>query len=105
MKILFEENVPHDLKKFFDKDFVITVQEMGWGNYKNGKLLALANGQFDVFLTVDKNMKYQNKLDGLNIIHVTLASRFVRVQDLIKLLPNFFVKIKSANPGDVLVIS
>lgn len=105
MKILFDENVPYDLKKFFGNDFVITVQEMGWGNYKNGKLLALANGQFDVFLTVDKNMKYQNRLDGLNIIHVTLASKFVRVQDLIKLLPDFFVKVKLAKLGDVLVIS
>ena len=105
MKILFDENVPSDLKKFFGDDFVITVQEMGWGNYKNGKLLALANGQFDVFLTVDKNMKYQNNLDGLAIIHVTMSSKFVRIQDLIKLLPEFFVKIKLAKPGDVIVVS
>ena len=38
MKILFDENVPYDLKKFFGIDFVITVQEIGWGNYKGARL-------------------------------------------------------------------
>ena len=105
MRILFVENVPRDLKKFFPGQIVLTVQEMGWGSFKNGALLALANKDFDVFMTVDKNMKYQNKLHGLSIIHVTLASKFVRVPDLVKLVPGAMQQIKLASPGDVIVVS
>ena len=104
MRILLDENIPRELKGFFPGDVVATVQDMGWGSIKNGMLLQLANDNFDVFITVDKNMGYQHRLEGLKIIHVTLASRFVRIPDLVKLLPSAQRQIGIAKPGDVLVI-
>lgn len=61
MKILIDECVPRDLKYHLESQSheCLTVQEMGYSGKKNGELLALAENNFDVFLTLDKNLQYQ----------------------------------------------
>ena len=74
MKVLLDENLPTKLRFDFSKDFqIITVKEMGWLGKKNGELLGLLtlNG-FDCFVTVDKNLKYQQNLSKFdNLIEIT----------------------------------
>lgn len=59
MRVLIDESLPRDLKqKLFGME-IFTVQDMGWAGIKNGELLAKANANFDVFMTADKNLRYQ----------------------------------------------
>jgi len=64
MKILLDENLPTKLKYDFGESFeILTVKDMGWLGKKNGELLGLATfNDFDIFLTLDKNLKHQQSI-------------------------------------------
>lgn len=64
MKVLLDACVPRPLRKFLPDHIVQTAQEMGWGQMKNGNLLKEAESQFDVFVSTDQNLKYQQKVAG-----------------------------------------
>ncbi len=66
---------------------VKTVVEMGWGGVKNGKLLALAASDFDAFVTVDKNLPYQQDLSALPIAVVVLDVISNELAALLPLVP------------------
>ena len=69
---------------------VTTAAETGWGELKNGKLLAaVAAGPFDLLLTVDRNIKPQQNLVTLPVTVVVLIGRSSRLPDLLPLLPAF----------------
>ena len=59
MRILLDESVPGRLGPLLTGHSTVTVQRRGWASVKNGRLLALAAGEFDVLLTADKGMEYQ----------------------------------------------
>jgi predicted nuclease of predicted toxin-antitoxin system len=67
MKILLDENLPAKLRFDFGEGYEIkTVQEMGWNGKKNGELLTLLNSNgFDMFVTMDKNIRHQQNLSRL----------------------------------------
>ena len=75
-----------------------TVVEMGWGGVKNGKLLALAAQQFDVFLTVDKNLPYQQNLTTLPIAVVVLEAHSNELLRLLPLLPELEETLANLKP-------
>ena len=74
MKILFDECVPRPLRRFLPGNEIKTVQEMGWGRVKNGDLLALAEPDFELLLTSDKNVRYQQNLTGRTIAIIILPT-------------------------------
>lgn len=92
MRILLDENLPQQLKGDFGKDYdVKTVRDMGWLGKKNGELLGLIvfNG-FDFFVTIDKNLRYQQNLDRIELkIFLLLATNNRR-----ETLQGFVEKIK-----------
>ena len=59
MRVLLDECLPRRLKRELVGHDARTVPEMGWASRRNGELLALAAAEFDVFLTVDRNLSYQ----------------------------------------------
>lgn len=76
MKILLDENLPAKVKYNFGEGFEIkTVKNMGWLGKKNGELLGLAafNG-FDLFITLDKNLKLQQNLDKVDLKFILLLA-------------------------------
>lgn len=76
MKILLDENMPTKVKYDFGEGFEVrTVRDMGWLGKKNGELLGLAafNG-FDIFITLDKNLKNQQNLNKVNLKFVVLLA-------------------------------
>lgn len=79
MKILIDESLPRYLKQPLDSHQVFTVQEMGWTGIKNGVLLAKANVEFDVLLTADKNLRYQQNVSGLALAIVVFPSNRLSV--------------------------
>lgn len=67
MKILLDECVPWPMHKLLSDHSCSTVQDLGWGGIKNGELLQRAEGEFDLFITSDQNIRYQQNLIGRHI--------------------------------------
>ena len=75
MKVLLDENVHHDLRPFLAHHETFTVVHMGWGGVKNGKLLEAAErGGFDVLITGDKTLEYEQNLSHRGIALVALSA-------------------------------
>ena len=74
MRILVDECLPRKLKNEFADHTVSTVQEMGWSGIKNGELLRLMMNKFDIFVTVDTNLQYQQKLRDATCLLYTSPS-------------------------------
>ena len=87
MRILLDESLPHDLAPLIVGHDVSTVRDAGWSGIKNGQLLALAATRFDVFITADRNLEFQQNLNKLPLAIVVLVARKNRIQDLWPLLP------------------
>ena len=87
MRILLDESLPSDLARLLVGHVSISVREAGWSGVKNGKLLALAASQFDVFLTADQNIEFQQNLAALPISVVVLVVRRTRIQAIEPLVP------------------
>lgn len=75
MRVLLDENLPRRLLSLFDKDTdATTVGRRGWKGIKNGELLALAEHEFDVFVTVDRGIEYQQDVGSLDLVVVLLQA-------------------------------
>jgi hypothetical protein len=72
---------------------------MGWMTIKNGMLLTLASEHFDVFVTVDRNLSFQQNLDSFSVAVVVLQAKTNRLADLRPLVPSLLAAIESALPG------
>jgi len=87
MRLLLDESVPSRLRRSLTSHNVRTVGEMGWSGTKNGKLLALAGSDFEVFVTVDKNLPQQQNLAALPVAVVLLDAHSVELRALLPLVP------------------
>lgn len=77
MKVFFDECVPRPLRKQLAPYEIKTAQEMGWGRLKNGELIRQAEaGGFELFVTSDKNLKYQQNLQGRKIALLVLSTNY-----------------------------
>ena len=65
MRILLDESVPGRLSFLLQGHATVTVQQRGWTGIENGRLLVLAAAEFDVVLTADKGMEFQQNLTTL----------------------------------------
>jgi hypothetical protein len=74
MKVLLDACVPRPLRNFLTVHSVKTAQEMGWGELKNGALLKAADLAFDVFLTSDQNLKYQQNVTDRKLAILVLPT-------------------------------
>ncbi len=77
---------------------------MGWASITNEKLLALADNLFDVLITVDQNMRYQQNLEHRHIIVITLRVRANKLEMLLPFVPQLNEALETAKPGQVLLI-
>ena len=78
MRILLDECVPWPMHKLLMGHDCSTAQKRGWGGIKNGDLLALAEGEFDLFITSDQNLRYQQNLVGRAIAILELSTNDLR---------------------------
>lgn len=95
MRILLDESLPSDPARLLVGHDSISVREAGWSGVKNGKLLALAASQFDVFLTADQNIEFQQNLAALPISVVILVVRRTRIQAIEPLVPDLLSLLTS----------
>jgi predicted nuclease of predicted toxin-antitoxin system len=101
LRILLDECVDWRLARDIAGHQVRTAREMGWSTIKNGELLALAEKEFDVFLTVDRNLAFQQHLPRFAIAVIVLRANSNRLSELQPLVPNLLACIPSAARGAV----
>jgi hypothetical protein len=87
MRILLDEDLPRRLGLLLVGHEVDTVQRLGWSGIKNGRLLGLAAGKFDVFLTMDGNLEFQQNLATLPIAVLVVEAVSNRLEHLQPLVP------------------
>jgi hypothetical protein len=103
MNILLDECTPRVVKGRLLGHTVHTVQEMGWAGLKNGELLAAADGHFDVFITTDKNLRFQQNLKKYSFAVLLLPSN--RVPVVLGLVPDIKAALTTIKTGDFVELS
>ena len=101
MRILLDENLPRKLAGHLIGHECSTVVECGWSGKKNGELLAEADPLFDLLLTLDKNLPYQQDLTTKRIAVLIVRARSNRIQDLLPILPECLAALASIQPRQV----
>lgn len=101
MKVLVDECVDWRLSREIVGHEVKTARQMGWSTVKNGELLALAANEFDVFITVDRNLSFQQSIPTFAIAVIVLRAKTNRRSDLQPLIPELLASIPTAKPGAV----
>ena len=95
MKVLLDECLPKRLKRELPSHEVTRVQEMGWAGIKNGALMHLIqSADFDVFMTIDGNLEYQQNLSAINFAIVVLDAPDNTFDTLRPLMPQVIEALK-----------
>lgn len=103
MQVLFDQGTPVPLRNFLNSHTVTTVHEKGWSRTRNGDLLRLAEEQnFEIFLTTDQNLKYQQNLTERSIAIVVLPTTSWPV--IQKHTARIVEILESTKPGDYIEI-
>jgi hypothetical protein len=98
VRVLLDECVDWRLARHIVGHDVKTSRQLGWSSIKNGELIALASMSFDVFVTVDRNLAFQQNIDELPIAVVVLRAKSNRLADLIPLVPRLLQEIDTIQP-------
>lgn len=101
MRVLLDECVDWRLSRDIVGHEVKTARQMGWAAIGNGALLSLAAASFDVFVTVDRNLSYQQNVPSIPIAVIVIRARTNRLADLKPLLPKLLAAIAAAGKGRV----
>lgn len=106
MKVLIDECAPKALKTFLTKrgHESLTVQEAGWAGKQNGELLTLAEAEFDVLVSVDTNLSYQQNLAGREIGIVVLHCSSNRLEHLRQHFPACALAVERIKPGEIIQV-
>lgn len=99
MKVLLDECIDWRLSRSIVGHDVKTAHQMSWASIKNGELLKLAAEHFDVFVTVDRNLSFQQSLTSFPIAVVILHAKTNRLVDLERLVPVLLSALESVKPG------
>ncbi|MBV8858164.1 MAG: DUF5615 family PIN-like protein [Acidobacteria bacterium] len=99
MKLLLDECIDRRLARDLAGHEVRTVPQMGWAGIKNGALLTLAEKEFDAFITVDRNLSFQQNLPEFNIAVLVLHAPSNRLADLRPLVPKILLTLPALTKG------
>jgi Domain of unknown function (DUF5615) len=101
MRVLLDECVPRALRNDIPGHEVQAVAEVGWAGVKNGELLRLAATAFDVLITVDRNLEYQQSFKGVSLAVIVIHASSNDIIALRPLMPAVLDLIPQAKPGVV----
>ena len=101
MRVLLDENLPHDLIDALPGHSVTTVHSQGWAGTTNGALLKRASGAIDAFVTMDTNLEHQQNVSVLTFGLVVVGAPSNRIQDLAPLAPEILEALTKLRPGTV----
>jgi predicted nuclease of predicted toxin-antitoxin system len=96
MKLLLDECLPRKLKNHLPEHECSTVPEQGWAGKKNGELLLLAEKSgFEIFLTLDRGVEYEQNLKGREIAVALISAKSSRLADLLPRIPAILTALRS----------
>ena len=103
MRVLLDEQLPRHLAREIAGHDISTVQQRGWAGLKNGDLLGVAaDAHFDVLVTADRNLQFQQNLSQSRLGIILLVARSNALEDLRPLVPNLLAAIPRCRPGQLL---
>jgi hypothetical protein len=102
MRVLLDECVNPRVRSAFPGHHVKTVLEIGWGGVKNGKLMALAQGMFEVFVTLDRNIEYQQNFSTLTFGIIVVRAADNKIGSYRPLFPQLLRVAEAIAPGEVI---
>ena len=103
-RVLFDENFPRKLRRDLPEFVIRTVQEEGWSGFENGDLLGRAALDFDVFVTADQNLRYQQNVTRFDIGVVAVETFDTTVDNLRRVLPQLRAAIETVAMGTILIV-
>jgi|ERR1019366_1805484 predicted nuclease of predicted toxin-antitoxin system len=101
MRLLIDECLPRALKQLLAEHECRTVQEMGWSAKRNGELLLLAEKGFDVLVTVDQGIEYEQNLANREIALLVLGARSNQIEDLAPIIPAALAALRGIQQGKI----
>jgi hypothetical protein len=104
-RVLFDENLPRLLRRKLAEFEIRTVQEEGWGSIRNGELLRRAEGKFDVLLTADRRMQYQQQLTSFGIGVVVIRTPRLQLALLERGIDELKVALAEVKAGEVVHVT
>jgi predicted nuclease of predicted toxin-antitoxin system len=104
MRVLLDECLPQRLAHALTGHVVSTVAGVGWAGTKNGHLLARISGNFDAFVTVDKNLPAQQKMTALPFGVIVVRAESNTLQCLLQYVPQLLGALEVILPGQIVVL-
>jgi len=101
MKVLLDECLDWRLRRDLPGHEIKTVQEMGWDGIKNGRLLELAEAEFQVFITGDRNLSFQQDVTQFKIAVVVLHASSTQLHQTLPLMSKVLALLPTLKPGQV----
>jgi predicted nuclease of predicted toxin-antitoxin system len=101
VRVLIDECLNWRLGRALTGHYCTSVQKMGWSGMKNGELLALAQDQFDVFLTGDRNLSFQQNVTNFQIAVVILHASSTQLHQTLPLMPKVLALLPMLQPGQI----
>jgi predicted nuclease of predicted toxin-antitoxin system len=106
VRVLLDEQLPRHLARELTGHQVRTVQQEDWAGLKNGVLLERAEESgFDVFVTADQNLEFQQNLARARLGVIVLVARSLALEDLRSLVPAALAAIGRVRPGEVILVA
>jgi predicted nuclease of predicted toxin-antitoxin system len=105
VRILLDENLDWRLEEFLPGHEVKSVPRIGWAGLKNGRLLARAQADFDVLITMDSSMVSQQNLSKIKLAIVALRAPSNRLADTSPLMPKVLALLPALKPGKMVKVS
>ena len=104
-RVLFDEDMPRQLRRDLPEFEIRTVQEEGWSSVQNGELLRRASVSFDVLVTADQRLQHQQNIAAFNIGVVVIVAVDTRLPSLRRALPQLTVAISNVSPGSLVIVT
>ena len=101
MRVLLDEQIPWRLRYYFPGHETFTTAYMGWKSKGNGELLALVRSEFDVLITADKGIEYQQHVTKADVAVIVLRAKSNRLRDLRPLVPQVLNHLDLVERGSV----
>ena len=105
MRLLLDESLPRRLGHLLTGHAVVSVAEAGWSGMTNGRLLGVAQDEFDCLLTADRSLVYQQSLPRFDIAVLVLRAKTNRLEDLTPLASRVLEVLPTLRPGQAAEIS
>ncbi len=101
MRILLDENLPVDLAAELVGHDIATITGLGWEGIKNSELLRHAQGRFEVLLTMDRNLEFQQNIAGFDVSILLVLAHSNRMVHLRPLVPAILTALETVRPGEL----